>query len=57
MKDDFIEIIMFGSIGHRTDKDGNRTKLTQEELWELKHNPDAVTREINVQEIIDRYER
>lgn len=37
---DFTEIMMFGSIGFRY-KDGEYTKITQQELWEMKLHPDS----------------
>lgn len=35
-----VELMMFGSIGFRY-KDGEYTKVTQQELWEMKLHSDS----------------
>lgn len=34
--DDFLEMMMYGSIGYRVKEDGSYEKLTQEELWKVR---------------------
>lgn len=51
----FFEMMLFGSVGYRVDSEGNSTKLTQEELWEIKQGIFTTVEEIPLNEVISRY--
>lgn len=50
IENDFIELMIFGNIGYKVDKEGNTTKLTQEELFEMKFHPDAIITNLNLED-------
>lgn len=52
---DFTELLMFGRIGYRLDKEGNKTRLTQQELFGLESNPDTTVSTFNSMEEYSEY--
>nr|DAI89656.1 MAG TPA: hypothetical protein [Caudoviricetes sp.] len=50
-----IELMMFGRLGYRVDKYGNKTKLTQQELLDLNSNPDTTASTFNSLEEYSEY--
>jgi hypothetical protein len=52
---DAVEFMMFGSIGYIIDKNGDKRKLSQEELYDLRNNAETITTDLSTEEIVTRF--